>query len=133
MLMVCIKSGCARLFVRLVGFVMKPTFVMFVSTCYHVHIVSVIFEVYYTEGNTLLSSQINFIGWICYAEKTHGSYILPYIRYILHNVSLITAHSIVSSTKSPQQIIGSIVKDHLSSLLDKKYVVYLVYLLINIV
>ena len=20
-------------------------------------------------------------GWICYAEKTHGSYILPYIRY----------------------------------------------------
>ncbi|XP_070579803.1 cytosolic Fe-S cluster assembly factor narfl-like [Ptychodera flava] len=34
-------------------------------------------------------------GWICYAEKTHGDYILPYI----------------SSTKSPQQIMGSLVKD----------------------
>ncbi|KAL1494828.1 hypothetical protein ABEB36_010356 [Hypothenemus hampei] len=33
-------------------------------------------------------------GWVCYAEKTHGSYILPYI----------------SSTKSPQQIMGSLVK-----------------------
>lgn len=33
-------------------------------------------------------------GWVCYAEKTHGSYILPYI----------------SSTKSPQQIMGSIIK-----------------------
>ncbi|CAH1772305.1 unnamed protein product [Owenia fusiformis] len=36
-------------------------------------------------------------GWVCYAEKTHGSYILPYI----------------SSTKSPQQIMGSLTKDHL--------------------
>ncbi|KAG0264230.1 hypothetical protein DFQ27_001349 [Actinomortierella ambigua] len=34
-------------------------------------------------------------GWICYAEKTHG-YILPYI----------------SETKSPQQIMGSMVKQH---------------------
>ncbi|CAG8541998.1 15006_t:CDS:2 [Acaulospora colombiana] len=34
-------------------------------------------------------------GWICYAEKTHGS-VLPYI----------------SQTKSPQQIMGSIVKDY---------------------
>ncbi|KAL5018362.1 hypothetical protein ScPMuIL_004084 [Solemya velum] len=34
-------------------------------------------------------------GWICYAEKTHGSYILPYI----------------STVKSPQQITGSLVKD----------------------
>ncbi|CAH0554456.1 unnamed protein product [Brassicogethes aeneus] len=33
-------------------------------------------------------------GWVCYAEKTHGSYILPYI----------------STTKSPQQIMGSIIK-----------------------
>ncbi|XP_046569691.1 LOW QUALITY PROTEIN: cytosolic Fe-S cluster assembly factor narfl-like [Haliotis rubra] len=39
-------------------------------------------------------------GWICYAEKTHGSYILPYI----------------SSTKSPQQIMGSLVKDHFASM-----------------
>ncbi|KAM3701281.1 hypothetical protein ACB098_05G159000 [Castanea mollissima] len=35
-------------------------------------------------------------GWICYAEKQLGSYILPYI----------------SSVKSPQQTIGSIVKHH---------------------
>ncbi|XP_072990027.1 protein NAR1 isoform X2 [Typha latifolia] len=36
-------------------------------------------------------------GWICYAEKTLGSYILPYI----------------SSVKSPQQAIGSAVKHHI--------------------
>ncbi|KAL3860909.1 hypothetical protein ACJMK2_007004 [Sinanodonta woodiana] len=42
-------------------------------------------------------------GWICYAEKTHGSYILPYI----------------STTKSPQQIMGSIVKDFLSGQIKK--------------
>ncbi|XP_051878108.1 cytosolic Fe-S cluster assembly factor narfl [Pristis pectinata] len=35
-------------------------------------------------------------GWICYAEKTHGSYIIPYI----------------STTKSPQQVMGSLVKDY---------------------
>ncbi|KAF1543885.1 Cytosolic Fe-S cluster assembly factor NARFL, partial [Eudyptula albosignata] len=35
-------------------------------------------------------------GWICYAEKTHGSFIIPYI----------------STTKSPQQVMGSLVKDH---------------------
>ncbi|KAI8589801.1 iron hydrogenase [Geranomyces variabilis] len=37
-------------------------------------------------------------GWICYAEKTHG-YILPHI----------------DSTKSPQQIMGSLVKNYLGS------------------
>lgn len=37
-------------------------------------------------------------GWICYAEKTLGSYILPYI----------------SSVKSPQQTMGAIIKQHLS-------------------
>ncbi|XP_031562291.1 probable cytosolic Fe-S cluster assembly factor v1g210509 [Actinia tenebrosa] len=42
-------------------------------------------------------------GWVCYAEKTHGSYVLPYI----------------STTKSPQQIMGSLVKDHLASKLGK--------------
>ncbi|BFZ17501.1 hypothetical protein BsWGS_20540 [Bradybaena similaris] len=42
-------------------------------------------------------------GWICYAEKTHGSYILPYI----------------SSTKSPQQIMGSLVKDFLAHRLGR--------------
>ncbi|XP_040134019.1 cytosolic iron-sulfur assembly component 3 isoform X2 [Ictidomys tridecemlineatus] len=34
-------------------------------------------------------------GWICYAEKTHGSFILPYI----------------STARSPQQVMGSLVKD----------------------
>lgn len=37
-------------------------------------------------------------GWVCYAEKTHGNFILPYI----------------STTKSPQQIMGSLVKQYLS-------------------
>eukprot|EP01119_Soliformovum_irregulare_P000404 TRINITY_DN10278_c0_g1_i2.p1 TRINITY_DN10278_c0_g1~~TRINITY_DN10278_c0_g1_i2.p1 ORF type:complete len:304 (-),score=128.94 TRINITY_DN10278_c0_g1_i2:42-953(-) len=35
-------------------------------------------------------------GWICYAEKTHGDFVLPFI----------------SSTKSPQQIMGTIVKEY---------------------
>ncbi|KAK6171300.1 hypothetical protein SNE40_019518 [Patella caerulea] len=39
-------------------------------------------------------------GWICYAEKTHGSYVLPYI----------------STTKSPQQIMGSLVKEYFGKL-----------------
>lgn len=39
-------------------------------------------------------------GWVCYAEKTHGNFILPYI----------------STTKSPQQIMGSLVKEHLSKI-----------------
>ncbi|XP_068002603.1 cytosolic iron-sulfur assembly component 3-like [Melanerpes formicivorus] len=38
-------------------------------------------------------------GWICYAEKTHGSFILPYI----------------STTKSPQQVMGSLVKGHFAA------------------
>ncbi|KAL8561225.1 hypothetical protein ACOMHN_024481 [Nucella lapillus] len=38
-------------------------------------------------------------GWVCYAEKTHGSYILPYI----------------STTRSPQQVMGALVKDYLAS------------------
>lgn len=37
-------------------------------------------------------------GWVCYAEKTHGNLILPYM----------------SITKSPQQIMGSLVKYHLA-------------------
>ncbi|CAL1280211.1 unnamed protein product [Larinioides sclopetarius] len=43
-------------------------------------------------------------GWVCYAEKTHGDYVLPYI----------------SSVKSPQQIMGSLVKDYLASKLQLK-------------
>lgn len=42
-------------------------------------------------------------GWICYAEKTHGNFILPYI----------------SSVKSPQQVIGSLVKQHLGDIKGK--------------
>ncbi|KAG0716324.1 Cytosolic Fe-S cluster assembly factor NARFL [Chionoecetes opilio] len=34
-------------------------------------------------------------GWVCYAEKTHGSFILPYM----------------STVRSPQQVMGSLVKD----------------------
>ena len=36
-------------------------------------------------------------GWICYAEKTHGNWILPHI----------------SRVKSAQQIMGSLIKSHL--------------------
>ena len=43
------------------------------------------------------------LGWVCYAEKTHGSYILPYI----------------STTKSPQQIMGSLVKDYFARVHNK--------------
>lgn len=43
---------------------------------------------------------------MCYAEKTHGEYILPYI----------------SSAKSPQQVMGSLVKDCLANSLNLKYV-----------
>ncbi|OZJ05927.1 hypothetical protein BZG36_01206 [Bifiguratus adelaidae] len=42
-------------------------------------------------------------GWICYAEKTHG-YVLPYI----------------SKTKSPQQMMGSIVKDFWAQKIGRK-------------
>lgn len=37
-------------------------------------------------------------GWVCYAEKTHGNLILPYI----------------STTRSPQQIMGVLVKQFLA-------------------
>lgn len=37
-------------------------------------------------------------GWVCYAEKTHGTFILPYI----------------STTRSPQQIMGVLVKQLLA-------------------
>ncbi|KAL6894054.1 hypothetical protein ACP4OV_008152 [Aristida adscensionis] len=48
-------------------------------------------------------------GWVCYAEKTLGSYILPYI----------------SSVKSPQQVIGAAIKHHVAEKLGlKPYDVY---------
>uniref|UniRef100_A0A8C9ANF8 Cytosolic iron-sulfur assembly component 3 n=1 Tax=Prolemur simus TaxID=1328070 RepID=A0A8C9ANF8_PROSS len=37
-------------------------------------------------------------GWICYAEKTHGSFIIPHI----------------STARSPQQVMGALVKDFLA-------------------
>lgn len=41
-------------------------------------------------------------GWVCYAEKTHGNFILPYI----------------STTRSPQQIMGMLVKQYLAQQLS---------------
>uniref|UniRef100_A0A1A9WES9 Fe_hyd_SSU domain-containing protein n=1 Tax=Glossina brevipalpis TaxID=37001 RepID=A0A1A9WES9_9MUSC len=43
-------------------------------------------------------------GWVCYAEKTHGNFILPYI----------------STTRSPQQIMGMLVKQWLAKKLQVK-------------
>jgi len=43
-------------------------------------------------------------GWVCYAEKTHGAYILPHL----------------AKTKSPQQIMGSLVKHVLAEKLNKR-------------
>ncbi|KAG1148411.1 hypothetical protein G6F37_000417 [Rhizopus arrhizus] len=48
------------------------------------------------EGMPMLASSCP--GWVCYAEKTHGE-ILPYI----------------STTKSPQQMMGSLVKNYLAN------------------
>ena len=42
-------------------------------------------------------------GWVCYAEKTHGDFIIPFI----------------STTRSPQQIMGSLAKSRLAELLGK--------------
>lgn len=42
------------------------------------------------------------LGWVCYAEKTHGNFILPYI----------------ATTRSPQQIMGVLVKDYLAKKLN---------------
>lgn len=42
-------------------------------------------------------------GWICYAEKTHGDYIVPYL----------------STTKSPQAVMGSLVKNYFSKKMGK--------------
>ncbi|ALC40395.1 CG17683 [Drosophila busckii] len=47
-------------------------------------------------GLTMLSSSCP--GWVCYAEKTHGSFILPHI----------------ATTRSPQQIMGVLVKQLLA-------------------
>ncbi|KAM4025216.1 cytosolic iron-sulfur assembly component 3 [Anomaloglossus baeobatrachus] len=76
-----------------------------------------VFDTSFSRNFSLLESQREFIqrykrrqeektalpmlssacpGWICYAEKTHGSFIIPHI----------------SVTKSPQQVMGSLVKNY---------------------
>ncbi|KAM9557793.1 cytosolic iron-sulfur assembly component 3 [Guaruba guarouba] len=76
-----------------------------------------IFDTTFSRNFSLLESQREFVkrfrkqsedkkalpmlasacpGWICYAEKTHGSFIIPYI----------------STTKSPQQVMGSLIKGY---------------------
>ncbi|BFF94009.1 probable cytosolic Fe-S cluster assembly factor GL21135 [Drosophila madeirensis] len=52
------------------------------------------------EDLTMLSSSCP--GWVCYAEKTHGTFILPYI----------------ATTRSPQQIMGVLVKQFLAEKLN---------------
>lgn len=52
------------------------------------------------EAMPMLSSSCP--GWVCYAEKTHGTLILPFI----------------STTRSPQQIMGVLVKQHLAQKLN---------------
>ncbi|KAJ7989715.1 hypothetical protein DPEC_G00307400 [Dallia pectoralis] len=82
-----------------------------------------VFDTSFSRSFSLLESQREFIerfrrrdhdkqalpmlasacpGWICYAEKTHGEFILPY----------------VSTTRSPQQMMGSLVKGFLAGQLD---------------
>lgn len=55
-----------------------------------------------SESKTLPMLSSACPGWICYAEKTHGDYVLPY----------------VSTVKSPQQIMGSLIKDYLAAKLQ---------------
>lgn len=43
----------------------------------------------------LLFLPVSAAGWICYAEKTHGSFLVPHL----------------STARSPQQVMGSLVKD----------------------
>ncbi|CAH2307409.1 cytosolic Fe-S cluster assembly factor NARFL [Pelobates cultripes] len=83
-----------------------------------------VFDTTFARNFSLLESQQEFIkrfkkqkeektlpmlasacpGWICYAEKTHGSFIIPYI----------------SSVKSPQQVMGSLVKKHFAQEMNLK-------------
>lgn len=84
-----------------------------------------VFDTTFSRDFSLLESRVEFVekfkeslekktnmtilnstcpGWICYAEKTCGDYVLPYI----------------SSVKSPQQIMGSLVKYYFSEKVGKK-------------
>lgn len=51
---------------------------------------------YYFVKNILLL----FLGWICYAEKTHGELLVPYL----------------SKVRSPQAISGALIKNYLAKL-----------------
>ena len=42
-------------------------------------------------------------GWVCYAEKTHGAYIIPHI----------------STVRSPQQVMGVLVKKYFASVIGR--------------
>ncbi|XP_027990042.2 cytosolic iron-sulfur assembly component 3 isoform X4 [Eptesicus fuscus] len=53
------------------------------------------FQLNPTDTAKKLTAFFKKLGWICYAEKTHGSAIIPYI----------------STARSPQQVMGSLVKD----------------------
>ncbi|XP_053675076.1 probable cytosolic Fe-S cluster assembly factor AGAP009023 isoform X2 [Anopheles nili] len=59
-------------------------------------------ERYNTTRKTLPMLASSCPGWVCYAEKTHGSYILPYI----------------ATTRSPQQIMGVLIKQYLAGVLN---------------
>lgn len=56
----------------------------------------------YRNSDTMPMLSSSCPGFVCYAEKTHGSFILPYI----------------STTRSPQQIMGVLVKQHLAQKLN---------------
>ncbi|XP_058814621.1 probable cytosolic Fe-S cluster assembly factor CPIJ010948 [Topomyia yanbarensis] len=58
-------------------------------------------ERYNTNNRTLPMMASACPGFVCYAEKTHGNFILPYI----------------ASTRSPQQIMGVLVKKYLARML----------------
>ncbi|XP_040491534.1 cytosolic iron-sulfur assembly component 3 isoform X2 [Ursus maritimus] len=53
------------------------------------------FQLTPTDTAKKLTAFFKKIGWICYAEKTHGSFLIPYL----------------STARSPQQVMGSLVKD----------------------
>ena len=52
-------------------------------------------------------------GWICYAEKTHGAWILPFISKVGTNFIALIKYCNLVQVKSPQQIMGTIVKEFL--------------------
>ena len=63
-------------------------------------------------------------GWICYAEKTQGwrirkkFQILKYFNFVVVVGEYILPF--ISKTKSPQQIMGTLVKQHLAKQLNKQ-------------